>query len=186
MFKNLTFTLFSVLLLVVFMTSATTSAHAQYETKDSYYFMKDDGIFSDEEKDLEAEYIKEQCENSFLEKRYYNCACIAGTVRVERDKDQLMPQARLLNDLYNNPETPCVDTARIASEMYEFCMGYADVFRTRNEGTQNQDYCECSANTMARDFAKEPVLRMRYINRLKSSALRTCEVKFPSVILPRR
>lgn len=186
MFKNFNYILFSIFLIVTIVTSATTPAFAQYDIKDSYYFMKDDGEFSDEEKDLEAEYIKEQCEESFLERRYYNCACIAGTIRVQRDGEKLMPQARLLNDIYNDPKTPCVDTAKIASESYEFCMGYARTFRTRNDSKNNEDYCKCSANTMALSYAKEPVLNIRYINRLKAKALRDCQSDYPVVVLPRR
>ena len=43
-------------------------AHAQYEVKDSFYFMKDDNEFSDEEKDEEAQYVYQLCEGNIFQK----------------------------------------------------------------------------------------------------------------------
>lgn len=144
---------------------------AQYEIKDSYYFMKDDGIFSDEEKDLEAEYIKRECDISVLEQKYYNCSCIAGAYRLKRNEEQLRPQMQILHELYNDPETKCVDSAKIAGNTYDTCQRMNSIFS--NVGDVDS-YCKCVANTVARDFSRNPRLRSRYMQSLKLNALTSC------------
>jgi len=92
MFYNIRTPLYLCLLFaIISMTPLTTQA----QNKDSSYYLSDDGIFSDEEKDAEAEIIKQRCEIGTLTRIYYNCTCIAGTFRQKRDEPELTPQAHI-------------------------------------------------------------------------------------------
>lgn len=167
------FNIIKITLLTSFLSILALPAFAQYDTKDSFYFMKDDGIFSEEEKDMEAEYIKRQCEISAIEKDYYNCSCIAGAFRLKRDEEQIRPQTLILHDLYNDKESKCVHSEKIAGNAYSYCKRFSDFFHPRK--TDNKEYCECVANKVAKDFSKEPRLRTRYINHLKIEAMSFCD-----------
>lgn len=145
--------------------------------KDSFYFMKDDGEFSDEEKDEEAQYIYGVCEANVFQRTYFDCACIAGAFRQDRDKEILIPQSNLLNSLYTDNQRGCTNTPAIAGEAYEFCQNYADTYRNRE--TNNKEFCECVANDVATKFAKDPYLKVDYIGNLKSDALFRCGKKLP-------
>lgn len=143
------------------------------ETKDSYYFMKDGSDFSPEEKDEEALYVYGQCENNIFQKTYFDCGCIAGAYRQERDNGPLIPQNTLLNSLYTNNQRGCTNTVAIAGDAYEFCDHYAKIYRKREKN--NEQYCECVANTVARSFAKTPHLKLGYIGGLRTDALLSCK-----------
>ncbi len=134
--------------------------------------MKDDGEFSAEEKDEEALYIYERCEGNVFQRVYFDCTCIAGAYRQERDKGPLIPQNTLLNSLYTENERGCTNTVAIAGDAYEFCEHYAKTYRSRKRN--NKQYCECVANTVARSFAKNPHLQVNYIGNLQTEALGSC------------
>lgn len=159
-------------LLIFTMSNSSNTAHAQYEIKDSFYFMKDDGEFSDEEKDEEAEYIYQTCNNNSIQSTYFDCACLAGAFRQERDKEKLVPQANLINSVLTDNSRGCANTAQIAGETYEFCTEYARSFRSRKK--DNEGYCKCVANTMANSFKKNPIMRRKNIQNLRTEALGAC------------
>lgn len=171
MYKNLLFLIITTLILGSF----SFPAFAQYETKDSVYYMGDDGIFSPEEKDAEAEYIKQKCERGTLQPKYYDCACIAGAFRVKRDEEKLKPQSRILQELYNDKESTCANPISIAGDSYHLCETYTKNYQPRDEN--NEKYCTCVANTVARDFSAEPRLRSKYIKHLKMNAMMSCRAK---------
>lgn len=152
------------------------SVFAQYEVKDSFYFMKNDGIFSSEEKDEEAEYIKRQCETSTYQPIYFDCTCIAGAFRAQRDEEKLKPQSFILNNLYNDPKTKCANTVGIAGDSYSSCMISSKVFRDR--GGNNEDYCTCVANKVATEFTANPRLNTDYISDIKVNSALTCNRTF--------
>lgn len=162
------------LIFVFILCGASFTASAQ--TKDSFYFMKDDGIFSDEEKDEEAEYIYAQCASNTFQKIYYDCRCIAGAFRVQRDAEKLIPQDQILNDLLDDQDLGCVNTMQIAGDSYEFCMEYATISRSRKKN--NDKYCGCVANKTALDFKKKPVLRLSNIEKIRTNALVSCARQF--------
>lgn len=166
--KNLSFILAVFLSVGVLITASSATAQA----KDSFYFMKDDGEFSAEEKDEEAQYVYENCEKNIVQRTYFDCACIAGAFRVSRDSGPLMPQANLINSLLSDPKSKCTNTLTIAGDTYEFCTEYARVFRHREK--DNTQYCECVANKMANDFTKNPKLKEDYISNLRTDALVSC------------
>ena len=149
-------------------------AHALYEVKDTVYFMKNDNEFSPEEMDEEAMYIHDVCSKSRLQSSYFDCSCIAGAYRQEREKaGPYKPQNYILNELYDQNERGCANTEQIAGDTYEYCTNYARSFRYREKN--NQEYCQCVANTMARSFQKSPKLSMNHISDLRVSAMATCD-----------
>jgi hypothetical protein len=162
--------------LLVLICTNPNIALAQYKIKDSFYYMKDDGIFSDEEKDEEAEYIRNRCENSILEQRYFNCSCIAGAFRAKRDEEKLEPQALILNDLYHDPNSKCADPVKIAGENYKFCKSYVDIFRARK--ADNEEYCKCVANTISKEFMKNPILRPNSLSKIRVDSMTSCGMKY--------
>lgn len=158
-------------MLLAFVVSTPVAAYAS-DVKDSYYFMKDDGEFSDEEKDAEAMYIYGLCGSHSMRNVYYDCGCIAGAFRQKRDDGPLIPQATLFNDLLNDPDTKCTNTVGIAGAAYNHCMEYSKTFRDRE--TNNEEYCSCVGNKVANTFAKYPRLRSAHIVNIKSQAFSSC------------
>jgi hypothetical protein len=150
----------------------TTHATAQYEVKDSFYFMKGDGEFSDAEKDEEAQYIFNNCTNNVIQSLYFDCACIAGAFRQERDNEKLVPQAQIINSLFTDKKGQCANTANIAGEAYQSCQEYASIFRAQYKN--NNNYCKCVANKTALEFTKRPKLDTNHINRIRSNAMVSC------------
>ncbi|MEM9470248.1 MAG: hypothetical protein AAF988_08810, partial [Pseudomonadota bacterium] len=142
--------------------------------KDSFYFMKDDGEFSDKEKDSEAAYIYQRCLTSAFRRKYFDCACIAGAYRAERDKPDLIPQQRILDIVYNDPNTQCVNSMGIAGNSYDSCMLAASVFRTRKTEEENEKHCQCVANQTATNFGNNPKMNLRHIERISINANLYC------------
>lgn len=156
------------LLLIAFIIPVT----AQAEVKDSFYFMKDDGEFSAEEKDEEAEYIYAQCQANPFQSIYFDCACIAGDFRNQRDAEMLIPQGEILSKITNNPKAECINTTVIAGDTYKFCLEYSETFRSRSNN--NDDYCQCAANKSALGFKRKPDLKLSNIENIKSRAMVSC------------
>lgn len=174
MMRRLFITLFALFLCLSFV----PISHAQEVIKDSYYFMKDDNEFSAEEKDEEALYVFEKCSSNAFQNLYFDCSCIAGAYRQERDNGPIIPQNNLLNSLYTKKDRGCANTVGIAGDSYKFCKNFANAFRSRD--TNNEPFCECVANDVAKNFSKKPYLDVRYFEDLKSDALFTCGKKFKS------
>ncbi len=146
--------------------------NAQAEVKDSFYFMKDDGKFSAEEKDEEAEYIYAQCQANPFQSIYFDCACIAGDFRNKRDAENLIPQGEVLNSVINNPKEECINTTVIAGDTYKSCLQHSKTFRSRSK--KNDEYCQCAANRAALGFKKKPNLNLSNIERIKSTSMASC------------
>jgi hypothetical protein len=147
------------------------------QVKDSFYFMKDDNEFSDEEKDLEAQYVFETCNQNFIQRVYFDCGCVAGAFRVERDKEDLIPQTTIVHNIMSEKRPECANSIGIAGETYEFCTEYARVFRERK--TNNEGYCSCVANNTANKFKKKPRLSLRYIEDIRLDSMLTCNEEYP-------
>jgi len=154
------------------------SAQAFYETKNSYYFMKDDGEFSDEEKDEEAFYVYQECAKNGMKNMYFNCECIAGAFRQIRDEDEFIrPQTTILSSLFRDDSRGCVNTEYIAGDVYKSCLNMARTTRYRQSDQTNEEYCTCAANDVARNFSKDARLQSSYILTLRSNAYSNCNPK---------
>ncbi|MEM9469466.1 MAG: hypothetical protein AAF988_04825 [Pseudomonadota bacterium] len=148
-------------------------AHAQNVEKNSFYFMKDDGVFSHAEKDEEAQFIYQRCSSNIMQRVYFDCGCVAGAFRLIRDQDKkLRPQQTILNEIYNDRSYNCVDKITIAGNSFKFCANYVDAFRT--DKNDNGRYCKCVANTVANEFEKKPLLRTRHVENLRTEAMVSC------------
>lgn len=143
-------------------------------TRDSFYYMKDDGEFSDDEKDEEALYIFQQCNSNFVQRIYYDCACVSGMFRLERDKENLVPQGQIVSEIFTNENSPCANTIGIAGDSYNKCMDFVSVFNKREKPETNQQYCQCVANDFASDFSKKPSLNLRYIENMHVDLMAQC------------
>lgn len=165
--------LFLLAFILIAATAAVGSAYAYYDVKDSFYFMKDDGEFSDEEKDEEALYVYAQCEGNALRAVYFNCGCIAGAFRQIRDDDEFIrPQETILQTLFNDDSKGCVNEERIAGQAYFNCSEYAASMRHRRK--DNEEFCTCVANDVAKKFSDDPRLRSLHIQNLQTSAYTSC------------
>ncbi len=167
--------LYKTLILILALGVISVPAFAQYTSKDSFDYLKDDGIFSDEEKDAEAELVKQQCDRSVSEQQYFDCACLAGAFRLKRDEEKLIPQNKIMHGLLNSDESNCVDTAKIAGGSYLECKEMASFIRPRGEDTD--EYCKCVGNTVAKNFSLKPHLRLNYIGKIKVAAMRSCNIR---------
>lgn len=151
-------------------------AFAQYAERSSTDFMTDDGIFTDEEKDEEALWVKKQCDISASEQKYFDCACLAGAFRLKRNEEKLRPQTTIMNELFNDQKSPCLDPTKIAGRAYMECQQTIKIFRAREK--DNEEYCTCVANSFTKDFVKKPNLRLRYIEHLKVNVMKKCDPRF--------
>jgi hypothetical protein len=145
------------------------------EPLDSFTFMKDDGEFSDEEKDKEAFHIYATCQSHGIRSIYYDCTCIAGAFRAARDAEDLVPQAQIVNSLYRDRDTKCVNMEQIAGSAYQQCQEYASVYRDRESEKRNEDYCQCVANRLSNNFSLNPRLDIDFISDLRVAAMMECD-----------
>ncbi len=143
------------------------------EIKDSFYFMKDDGIFSDAEKDEEALFIFDECARDHFKNIYRDCECIAGAFRGERDDEKLVPQHHILTKLYDDDNQQCVNTPAIAASNYDICIRFSSAIRRREN--DHEEFCKCVANNVANNFKKRPLLNTRHIEKLRTKAFQSCD-----------
>lgn len=155
------------------------TTYAQMVVKDSFYFMKDGSEFSDEEKDEEAAYIFDRCEENTFQNTYFKCDCIAGAYRNARDSEKLIPQNQLLNSLYSNPNSNCVNSEAIAGKSFQDCYNKVLYARPRDTLKDNTDYCACVANKTANNFKKDPRFNLRHISNIGVESTLFCERKLP-------
>lgn len=142
--------------------------------KDSYYYMKDDGIFSEAEKDEEAIYIYQQCKLNAIIGTYFDCGCIAGTFRMQREGD-LVPQDTILQDIYHDENSQCGNPAAIAGEEFGYCMeSYQSDTNLARRGINAPQMCTCYANEVATRFSAKPKMNTKYMSSIKSSAMIYC------------
>lgn len=164
---------------------ASVPAFAQDDrnvVKDSIYFTLDDGIMTKEEMLEEAQYVHGKCMGHVYQSLYFDCACIAGAFLNEREKrGPTALQDVILTELYRTggEKAKCGNTVDIAGSMYQECMAFSDIFRRLE--SNNEEYCQCVGNRMARDFSDYPYLRLAYISRLRVNAMLSCERRFPAV-----
>lgn len=150
--------------------------------KDSVYFTLDDGAMSRAEMELEAQYVHAQCMGHLYQSLYFDCACIAGAFLTEREKlGPMVLQDTIVTDLYRTggQTAKCGNGPLIAGNIYEECMDSSRIFRRLE--TNNEEYCQCTGNRVARDFMDYPYLRTAYISRLRVNAMLACERQFPSI-----
>ena len=161
---------FFVVFMMIVLGGLSLTPDAQARVKDSYYFMKDDGVFSDEEKDEEAEYVYKSCLNNSFHSVYYDCGCVAGSFRLQRD-GELVPRDHILRNIFNNNKSQCANTLGIAGEMYQNCIGvYGNDSSLVRRGIDIPKMCSCYANRVAIDFTKKPMMKTRYIGSLQGEA----------------
>ncbi|MEM6811034.1 MAG: hypothetical protein AAF549_01055 [Pseudomonadota bacterium] len=143
--------------------------------KDSLYYMQDDGVFSEEEKDKEAMEIFRRCSNNAFQRVYFNCSCVAGAFREARDEPRLKPQTVILQDIYSDEESKCINSVAIAGNSYETCLRFeTNPFNGRSQ-EEIDEYCQCVANKTAINFEDTPSLAIRRIERMKVNAMVSCK-----------
>ncbi len=169
----------------LFLLLIATAVYAQPDesaiVKDSIYFTLDDGVMTKEEMEEEAQYVHGLCMDHLYQSLYFNCACIAGAFLQEREKQGPMAlQADILTDLYRTggETAQCGNGPLIAGSVYNDCMVFSETFRRLE--TNNEQYCQCVGNRVARDFTSYPYLRTEYILRLRVNAMVSCEDRFPA------
>lgn len=146
-------------------------AHAQI--KDSYYYMRDDGVQSPEEMQMEAQTVYETCRSNIYKSRYFNCQCLAGAFLIQREKlGGIAPQEEIINELTIGKKASCANTVVIAGTVYRECMQSSRYFR--EFAKDNEEYCSCVGNTTARQFEKDPFLNTSYISDVQSQAMLRC------------
>lgn len=168
------FTLFIVLCSVFAVTVglAVPSAHAV--EKNRLYFLRDDGEFSEEEKDEEAQYIYGLCTTNYMLGTFFDCACVAGAFRMERDVSDDI-QDSILNRIYNETKSPCINSSGIAGSVYKECQkSYSKNSGLIRKGIDPDEMCQCYANEVALTYEIKPVFRKDYISSIKTKSYIYC------------
>lgn len=181
MVRTLIYTLF----ISIILSAASLPAMAQNnidvpkfsEPRDSAYYLKD-GEFTDAEKDEEALYIFQKCNNNTIQKQLYDCSCVSGSFRNARDSEKLIPQSLILSTIYNEKDSTCANVTGVAGKTYENCMNNAKYYDESKTVEESSKYCSCLANKSARDFSKSPKLDLRYFGRIKTQAAKICRAAY--------
>lgn len=165
-------TLFSfIFFLALALIAAPGPAAAQI--KDSYYYMGDDGKQSPQEMEEEAMYVYDTCTSNAYQKTYFDCQCLAGAFMQMREKlGGIAPQEEILQRLTRSDKAKCANTVVIAGQAYQECQAYAKISREYQK--DNEEYCTCVGNEVARKFDGSPFLRTQYISDLHTDAMVAC------------
>lgn len=161
---------------------AAAQVHDGDLVKDSVYFMLDDGVMTPEEMEEEAQYVYGLCNSHVSQRLYFDCSCIAGAFLREREKrGPYVLQQDILTELYRTggKTAKCGNGPLIAGTMYRQCMQMSDAMRRLE--TNNEQFCQCVGNRIARDFTDYPYMRLQYISRLRMNAMLSCNERFPMV-----
>ncbi len=151
---------------------------ARAQVLDSYHFLADDGVQDEEEMEQEAMYVFGLCDSNIYQKAYFDCECVAGAFLQEREEvGSIVPQSEIIRRIYREGLGSCANTIEMAGEMYQSCQGYASTFR--EYAPDNEEFCTCVANTFAESFTRNPFLRTKYIESLRTRALVDCENRDP-------
>ena len=142
--------------------------------RDSYYYMKDDGIFSEAEKDEEAVYIYKQCKLNATIGVYFDCGCIAGAFRMQRE-GELVPQDVILQGIYHDEDSQCANPIGIAGEEFNYCLeSYQHDINLSRRGINAAQMCTCYANEVATRFSKKPKMNTKYMSKIKGASMLYC------------
>jgi hypothetical protein len=144
--------------------------------KDSITYTMDDGVMSPKEMEAEARHIYRLCDANPYQKTYFDCACLGGAFLQQREKlGPMTPQFEIFESLTKRKGSRCANAPAVAGETYEFCINHRLTYYELSTDRENESYCSCVANKMARDFTKEPVLDMVYIDAVKINAMTYCD-----------
>jgi len=165
---------FIYLLFIAMIGLSVFAPNAQAQDKDRMYFLREDGEYSDEDRDEEAQYIYDRCTKSYMYSNFFECACVAGAFRMERDVSD-DPQDAVLNRIYNSRQSPCINIVQIAGTMYTECIKtYGNNSRLIRKGIKPDEMCQCYGNEIAQTYAKKPIFKKKYINSLKTKSYVYC------------
>jgi len=143
--------------------------------KDSAYYTMDDGVMSPKEMEMEANDMYRICRLNAVQRIYINCECLAGAFLIRREKEGPMtPQSDIYEDIVKNrvKGVNCANTEAVAGEAYQTCMNYSAIHRELKR--DNEEYCTCVGNKVARDFSKRPVMQGGYLSNLDFNAMTFC------------
>lgn len=167
---NLFIILFAIL--TVTLGVAVSSAHAV--EKNRLYFLRDDGEFTEEDKDEEAQEIYNRCARNHMYNIFFECSCVAGAFRMERDVSDEV-QDVILNRIYDDRSSPCLNPAGIAGSMYRDCKeSYGDDSRLIRKNIDPDEMCKCYANEIANKYVAAPIFKKRYISNIKIKSYLHC------------
>lgn len=169
---------FSLLLAFALLSPAAFAQEVRKDlvVRNSLDYTMDDGVMSKEEMEMEAQDVYRLCTANVYQKKYFDCACLAGAFLQQREKlGPLVMQYEIHKIITNSPETnaSCANTADIAGDAYESCVSYIRGY-SETELEDPKDYCTCVANKMARDYSKAPRLSTGYVETLRSNAMNEC------------
>ncbi len=154
--------------------SGAALANGDLLKKDSVYYTWDDGVMSPEEMQMEANDVFRLCEANVSQRNLFKCGCLAGAFLLQREKyGPTMPQRDIIRDItIKNPVTSCANGDVVAGDAYTACI--SQVTTLRPLATNNEEYCVCVSNKVARDFTKSPVMSPAYVRELNYNSLLYC------------
>lgn len=121
----------------------------------------------------EASEVEERCGYGTLENIYFKCDCIAREFMKRREVSDIHANS-LINEIYNDPETGCVNPEQIARTRYDKCMYDISFLQSELSDSERDTQCACVGNNVAQNFAEHPVLRSKLINSLTVNAMMAC------------
>ena len=138
----------------------------------------DDGVMSKDEMELEAQDMYKLCENNAYQRRYFKCECLAGAFLQQREKlGPMVEQYDIFKTITNSKETDarCANTEEVAGRAFKACLSFTRNYARMEFNKDNEDYCTCAANKVARDYSKAPRLSGSYVEALRMNAMTLCK-----------
>lgn len=143
------------------------------QVKDSVYFTMDDGMMSEAEMKMEAQYVYGQCTVNAYESNLFDCQCVSGAFLILREKHGPMtPQSDILDEITNSPSAKCANPVAMAGTAYQDCIQWRHTYDEL--ATDNEPFCSCVGNKVARDFSKTPRLSTNFVAGLQVTAMAWC------------
>lgn len=169
----------ALLLLIVFsgLSSAAARANDDLVMRDSVYYTWDDGIMSPEEMEMEANDVRRLCEANASQKNLFNCECLAGAFLQQREKyGPTMRQSQIFTDItLKNPVKSCANAVMVAGNSYTNCLEQTASLRPLAKSADNEEYCVCVSNKVAKEFEQYPAMSPSYVRELNYNALLHCD-----------
>ncbi len=109
--------------------------------------------------------LHDQCKSENMISKYYDCDCLSADFLQRRRLNPDEQQYSLVDQSRRN----CANKVDIAGTSYERCIGWAPQLRGDYE-----EYCQCYANSFAKNFARNPTDSVRGREIMMTQALNSC------------
>lgn len=115
----------------------------------------------------EMKEIETSCLANYFYSSFHDCRCVAVKFLDARIKNE--PGASR-DTVYKSVASQCADKVAVAGFVYRSCYDFMKFQRPYDY----REFCSCSANHMAEEYAAYPMVNLRYMEKLRKNAYMAC------------